>query len=58
MERDAVISSYNFNTKFFVAEKDGNIIGYIGVQNIAGEGFITNVAVLPDYAGTAWVRRF
>lgn len=49
--RDAVLSSYNFNTKFFVAEKDGVIIGYIGVQNIAGEGFITNVAVLPDYQG-------
>lgn len=49
--RDAVLSSYNFNTKFFVAEKDGEIIGYIGVQNIVGEGFITNVAVLPDHRG-------
>ncbi len=49
--RDAVLSSYSFNTKFFVAEKDDNVIGYIGVQNIAGEGFITNVAVLPDYRG-------
>ena len=47
--RDAILSSYNFNTNFFIAEKCGVIIGYIGVQSIAGEGFITNVAVLPDY---------
>ncbi len=49
--RDAILSSYNFNTNFFVAEKCGVIIGYIGVQSIFGEGYITNIAVLPNYRG-------
>lgn len=33
---------------FLVAEQDGNVIGYVGCHHIAGEGYITNVAVHPD----------
>lgn len=34
---------------YFVAEEDGRIIGYCGFWQVAGEGHITNVAVLPAY---------
>ena len=30
---------------YFVAEEDGEIAGYCGVRNMAGEGEISNVAV-------------
>ena len=34
---------------YFVAKSDGRCIGYAGFWNVAGEGGITNVAVLPEY---------
>ncbi len=33
---------------FLVAERDGRTVGYVGCHHIAGEGYITNVAVHPD----------
>lgn len=30
---------------FIVAEKDGNILGYVGMMHILDEGYISNVAV-------------
>lgn len=36
----------NSSARFFVAVKDGTAVGYIGANNIAGEVYITNVAVL------------
>lgn len=37
---------------FFVAKDiDGMVIGYAGMQAIAGEGYVTNIAVLPQYRG-------
>ena len=40
---------------FLVAEDGGSVCGYIGVQEICGEGYIANVAVFPQYRrqGTA-----
>jgi len=38
----------NDTARFFVARKDGQVIGYIGANNIAGEVYITNIAVLPS----------
>ena len=35
--------------RFLVAEVDGFVAGYLGCHHIADEGFITNVAVHPDY---------
>ena len=32
---------------YYVAEEAGEIIGYCGLRNMAGEGEITNVAVAP-----------
>ncbi len=36
---------------YFAAEADGKLIGTCGLQNIAGEGEISNVAVLPTWRG-------
>ncbi len=33
---------------FLVAQCDGRTVGYVGCHHIAGEGYITNVAVHPD----------
>lgn len=34
---------------FLVAEMDGRAVGYMGLQIFSGEGYVTNVAVLPEY---------
>lgn len=34
---------------YTVAEYKGEIVGYIGMWNIADEGHITNIAVIPEY---------
>ena len=39
----------NPQAHFLVAEAGGETAGYIGVQEICGEGYVTNVAVLPQY---------
>ena len=36
------------NTRYYAAEEDGEIIAYAGIWLIPPEGYITNVAVLPD----------
>jgi ribosomal-protein-alanine N-acetyltransferase len=41
--------SVNPTAVFLVAKEEDRVIGYIGSNNILGEVFITNVAVLPDY---------
>ena len=39
----------NENSHFLVAVSDNETIGYIGVQEICGEGYITNIGVLPSF---------
>ena len=40
----------NLDTSHFaVATLDGNVVGYMGLQIFSGEGYVTNVAVLPDF---------
>lgn len=34
---------------FRTAELDGRIAGYVGMHHIIDEGYITNIAVLPEY---------
>ena len=34
---------------FFTAECDNKIVGYVGMYQVADEGDITNIAVLPQY---------
>ena len=36
---------------FVVAVVDGRAVGYMGLQIFSGEGYVTNVAVLPEYRG-------
>ena len=42
-------SLQNENSRFYLALADGEPAGYIGVQIFSGEGYVTNVAVLPAY---------
>lgn len=39
----------NSQSHFIVAENESDILGYIGVQEIWGEAYITNIAVFPKY---------
>lgn len=36
---------------FIVAEERGKAVGYMGLQIFYGEGYVTNIAVLPEYRG-------
>lgn len=58
---EAVLDAFKNGTKFFVAVKNKRVIGYIGISCILDEGYITNIAVLPQYrnkgVGTALLNR-
>ena len=41
----------NKNSYFIVAKEDERVVGYMGLYNIVGEGYITNIAVLKKYRG-------
>ncbi len=49
------------NTKFFVFEKKGTVMGYIGISCVLDEGYVTNVAVFQAHrkkgVATALVKR-
>lgn len=47
--KDGIIEALENRTKFFVFEKNGEVVGYVGVSVILDEGYITNIAVLPEY---------
>lgn len=47
--RDGIIEALNNRTKFYVYEKNGCVLGYVGVSVILDEGYITNIATLPEY---------
>ena len=49
--REAVASEFSgLNPeRYYAAEEDGIMIGYAGIWLIPPEGYITNVAVHPDY---------
>ena len=46
---NGILEAFMHGTRFFVAEKAGALLGYIGISAAAGEGYITNVAVFPEY---------
>lgn len=46
---EAVMDSYRSGTVFFVSVKDGAVLGYLGIKPVLDEGYITNVAVFPEY---------
>ncbi len=46
---NSILESMNSGTYFYVALFNGAVAGYMGVSKIAGEGYVTNIAVLPEY---------
>lgn len=58
---ETLLDAYKNGTKFFVAEKGGKVLGYIGISCVIDEGYITNVAVFPEHrrqgVGKALIER-
>ena len=48
---EGLLDSYKNGTKFFAAENGSHLVGYIGIKAVIDEGYITNVAVFPQYRG-------
>ena len=46
---DLLYHAENRDSHFLVAENGKKVAGYIGVIETAGEAYITNIAVLPDF---------
>lgn len=46
---ETLLSAFKTGTKFFVAVKNNKVLGYLGISCIIDEGYITNVAVFPEY---------
>lgn len=46
---EGILESYRLGTRFFVAEADRRIAGYIGIKAVVDEGYITNIAVFPEF---------
>lgn len=42
---------------FLVAVESGKAVGYMGLQLFSGEGYVTNVAVLPEYRRKGLAKR-
>ena len=58
--QETITDAYKTGTKFFVAKKDQNVLGYVGISAVIDEGYITNIAVFPEYrkmgVGTALLK--
>mgnify|MGYP003291518583 CR=1 FL=1 len=58
---ETVLDAFKAGTKFFVATSGNLVVGYVGISCIIDEGYITNIAVLPEYRnkgiGTALLNR-
>ena len=58
--QETITDAYKTGTKFFVVEKDRKVLGYVGLSAIIDEGYITNIAVFPEYrkmgVGTALLQ--
>lgn len=48
---EGILEAYRLGTKFFIAENSKQLLGYIGIKAVIDEGYITNVAVYPQYRG-------
>ena len=46
---EGILEAYRLGTRFFVAETDNLIAGYIGIKAVIDEGYITNIAVFPEF---------
>lgn len=50
-KEDLAAQLNNENAYFLVAIDGEKVAGYMGLQIFSGEGYVTNVAVLPQYRG-------
>lgn len=49
---DSLKDEFNNKDSYFTVALNGDtVLGYMGFLNILGEGYITNIAVLPEYRG-------
>lgn len=48
---EVLLDAYSKGTKFFVCVKGKKVLGYVGINCILDEGYITNIAVFPEYRG-------
>ena len=46
---EGIMDSFRTGTVFLVAERDKKVLGYVGIKPVIDEGYITNVAVFPEY---------
>lgn len=46
---NAIAESFGSGTVFFIAVKNKEVLGYVGIKPVIDEGYITNVAVFPKY---------
>lgn len=46
---NAIIESFKSGTVFLVAVNGKKVLGYLGIKPVLDEGYITNVAVFPEY---------
>lgn len=47
----AILESMLSTTAFYLSRENGIVTGYMGLSQIAGEGYVTNIAVLPQHRG-------
>ncbi len=47
--KNAIRESMNANTLFYVSRVGDSLAGYMGISKVAGEGYVTNIAVLPEF---------
>ncbi len=46
---ESLLTAFKGGTKFFVEVKNNKVLGYIGISCIIDEGYVTNVAVFPEF---------
>lgn len=56
-EKSICDSFENNCNRFFVATENDAVVGYIGMSVMADEGYILNVAVLPQFRGKGFGKR-
>ena len=47
--RKSIIESFSHGTKFVLCKERGKTVGYMGISCVLDEGYVTNIAVLPEY---------
>lgn len=46
---DSIVDAFAHGTNFFVAENNSTVLGYAGLSAILDEGYVTNIAVFPEF---------